>query len=184
MKKILNDKRGISLVMIFWFIVVALLGIIILGVVIYGYNTITTSLTSVDLQAGAVNFSNATSSTMGQINNALLNNSNLIGILFLFGLVFGLVFGAYITRDENPMIFLLVDIIILIFAYVLATYISNAYETILNNIPFASVFTTNLNQASSFLLNLPLVTVITGVLVMIVSYSSIPKSKQEEIAGF
>ena len=81
-------------------------------------------------------------------------------------------------------IFFIFEILILIFVYILATYISNAYETTLSAIPFSSIYTTNLNYATTFILKLPLIVTITGVIMMIIGYAGIPKTREEEVAGF
>lgn len=165
-------------------IVAAFIGIILLGIYIYTFNTVTTSLLEQNVEVGAVNLSTATSNTLGQINNALINNGNIIGAAFLFGMVIGLIVAAYLTRKRNPAIFFVVDFILIVFFYIFSTYIANAYETTLAAIPFASTYTGIMPLASSFVLNLPLITVITGALVMLVSYAAIPSTKEEEVAGF
>jgi len=121
-----------------------------LVVFLYSYNLITSSLASVSTSAGAVDFSNATALTMGKINTGLLNHGGLIALFLLFGQLISMVMIAYFTRDSNPSIFFIFEILILIFVYILATYISNAYETTLSAIPFSSIYTTNLNYATTF----------------------------------
>ena len=158
--------------------------ILFIGVALYVHNTVTSELLSVTTPVGSENLSNITANTIGKINTAFLNQANLMGVLLLLGMVGGMIFGAYLSRGRSPMIFLVVDIILMIFAYVIATYLANAYETILISLPFKSIFVENLNQASTFVLKLPLIVVITGVLIMIVSYSGIPKAREEEVAGF
>ena len=179
------NKKSIATGNLFLFIIVAFISVIILGCFLYAYNIVTFSLLESNVGgAGAVNLTDATEKTMGKINTAMLSHANLISIMFLFGMAFALIFAAYITRDRSPAIFLVVDILIILFAYILAVYISNAYETVLNSMPFKSIFITNLSLATSFLLNLPRITVIIGALIMIVSYAAIPKTKEEEVAGY
>ena len=181
----MKNKRGTAVSNIFLFIIVAFIAIILIGTFLYTYNIITDSLLNSDVKmVGAVNLSNATASTMGQINTAMLSKANVVSIFFLFGMVFALIFVAYLTRDENPAIFFSIDILVIIFAYILAVYITNSYEIVLASLPFSSIFTTNLNYATSFLLQLPKITLIVGAIVMFISYAAIPKTKEEEVAGY
>ncbi len=180
----MNNKRGQATANLFLFIILALVVVILLGTFLYTYNTITTSLLTSSSDVGEVNLTEATEDTMGRINTSMLNHANLISIFFLFAMVLAMFLVAYLTRGENPTIFFVVDILIIIFAYVLAVYISNSYETVLASLPFSSIFTANLNYATSFLLRLPLITVVTGVITMIISYSAIPKTKEEEVGGY
>lgn len=179
------NKRGVATANLFLFIILAFVVVILLGTFLYIYNTITTSLTDPSIaSAGAVNLTAAAEDTIGQINTSMLNYANVIAIFFLFGMVIAMFLLAYVTRDSNPAIFFVIDILVIIFAYILAVYISNSYETVLASIPFNIFFTNNLNYATSFLLLLPRITAITGVITMIISYSAIPKTKEEEVAGF
>lgn len=180
----IKNKKGLANSWLFFFIIVSFLVVILLGIFLYTYDTITTSLIDQGGMVGQVNLTVATQSTMGKINSGMLNQANIFSILLLFGMAFGLIFGAYLTRHEHPLIFFVVDIIILIFAYIIATYISNSYETVITALPFSTIYTSNMNYASTFVLKLPLITTILGVVIMIVSYSGIGANKQEEVAGF
>jgi len=184
MKMTKFKKAEIQTGQLFMFLVMAFLFVLIIGVFLYSYNLITSSLASVSTSAGAVDFSNATALTMGKINTGLLNHGGLIALFLLFGQLISMVMIAYFTRDSNPSIFFIFEILILIFVYILATYISNAYETTLSAIPFSSIYTTNLNYATTFILKLPLIVTITGVIMMIIGYAGIPKTREEEVAGF
>ena len=169
---------------LFLFIILAFVVVILLGTFLYSYNIITESLIDANVDVGQVNLTEATENTMGKINTSMLNQANIVAIFFLFAMVIAMFLVAYLTRDENPAIFFVLDILIIIFAYVLAVYITNSYETVLESLPFSSIFTTNLNYATSFLLLLPKITLITGVITMIISYSAIPKTKEEEVGGY
>ncbi len=187
-KDIINlkfNKKGVSTANLFWFVILAFIVVILLGTFLYVYNTITVSLltTGIDM-VGLVNLTEATENTIGRINTSMLNHANVVAIFFLFAMVIAMFLIAYVTRESNPAIFFVLDILIIIFAYILAVYISNSYETVLGSLPFSSTFTTNLNYATSFLLLLPQITLIAGVIIMILSYSAIPKTKEEEVAGF
>lgn len=173
-----KNKKGLATIGIFEFIIVAFLILIVIGLFVYSFNYISSTL-NINQMIGKVNMSEASSNTIGQINNAILNKINLIGIFLLFGMVIGLFVNAYFTRDEYPKIFIFIDIILLIMAYILAVYVSNSYETIINISPFDTIFKTNMAQPSYFLLHLPLISVIIGIIIMIITYSGIPFNREE-----
>ncbi len=178
-------KKGIATQHLFLFIILAFTIIVLLGTILYTYGIITTSLLDPSIaDVGQVNMTSATEDTIGRINTSMLSYANIISIFFLFAMVIAMFFLAYLTRDQNPAVFFIIDIIVIIFAYILAVYVSNSYETILGVLPFSSIFSANMSYATSFLLLLPRITVITGVITMIISYSAIPKTKEEEVAGF
>lgn len=181
----MENKRGNATFGMILLIVGSFVVLLVLGVYLFAFNTITSSLNSQDVSVGGdLNLSGVTGQTIGQINNSLILYGDYIAIAVLFGIVFGLILAAFLTRKKRMAIFFVVDFIIMIFFYILSTYISNAYETSLASITFSSTFTEILPIGSSFVLNLPLITTITGAIIMLISYAAIPRSKEEEIAGF
>lgn len=182
-KDIINfcfDKKGIATEGLFDFIVTGFLMIIVMGILMYVFNIFTTNL-SIDIMIGSVNLSNATGQTLGQLNSAALSRLDTIGMFILMGMVLGMFINAYFTRHNYPKLFIIVDILLIWFAYILASYVSNSYETIIGLDPFSSTFTTVLSKASTFLLRLPIITTIVGVIIMIITYSGIPRSFKEEV---
>lgn len=180
----LKNKKGFALEGVFETLVVSLVFVLILGVLLYAFGVIDTSITGENLVVGGTNISNDSANTIGKINTAFLDNADLIGLLFLFGLILALMINGFLTREENPPLFFIIDFLLIIFAYILAVYISNSYETILNVLPFNDVLIANMGNTNRFMLLLPKITVIAGVITMIVTYTGIPKTKEEEIAGF
>ena len=178
-----EDKRGQFILKdLFIFLVIALVIVIIVASFLYIYVQVDTALSG-NIIAGQVNLSNASSQTIGKINTALLNNADIIGILFLFGLVIAIMLNGFLTREMNPSVFFVIDFIILIFAYILSVYISNSYETLLLLLPFKDLVVANMPQSSRFLLLLPKITLITGAITLIITYAGIPRTKEEEVVG-
>lgn len=184
--KFFYDKKAqVPTQSLFDFMILGFLIIIILGIFLYTYDVMVTNLLNPALEgAGQVNFTQAVLDTMGQINTAALAQANAIGIMILFGMSISLIFVAYLTRDENPSIFFVIDLIVIIFAYILAVYLTNSYELVIGSVPFTTIFTSNLSFSTAFLLLLPRMVVILGAIIMIVSYSAIPRRREEEVAGF
>ncbi len=179
-----KNKRGQILGEIFTFLAVAFVFVIIIGSMLFIYQEVNTALTGTDIVAGQVNFTNESINTIGKINTGLLNSADLIGLLFLFGMVIAMVVNGFVNRGSNPKVFFAIDFLIMLFAYILAVYISNSFETVLNLLPFKSLLVENLGGSLTFMLLLPRITLITGVITLIVTYAGIPKTKEEEVGGF
>lgn len=179
----MEDKKGQVLLELFTFITVGFAFILIVGIFLYFFGIVNTSL-SEDINAGAVNLSNATANTFGQINTAFLTNADLIGIFFLLGTVMAIFLLSYFQRNSTIKVMIIFDIILMLFAYIIAIYISNSYEQILLVLPFADIFIENLNTSSRFMLLLPQITIVVAVIAMILAYSGIPRTSEEEVGGF
>lgn len=175
----MKNKRGTATRELIIFVVIAMIMIVVVGLYAYLFNAVTGYL-GADLNAGQVNMANVTASTMGQINTAILDKLDLLGMMILFGMTLGMFINAYFTRNDYPKLFIVLDIIILIVAFIVSVYISNMYETIITTEPFTSFFVTYLNKPSTFLLNLPIISVVVGIILIVLSYSNIPRSFTEE----
>lgn len=147
------------------------------------WNELDTALSGGDIIAGNLNISNFSAQTVGAVNVALLSTGDLFGIFYIFGTLIGIVVGGFLTRDKSSTVFVVVEFIILIFAYIIAVYISNSVETILILLPFADFVITNLNLTSKIMLLLPRIIIITGVLTIIVTYAGIPRKSREDVGG-
>ncbi len=162
----------------------AFMFVLITGTMLYLYGIVDVSLGSGNIAGNGVNISNISDNTIGKVNDAFINSADLIAVLFIFGFILGLFIAAYMLRGQTPLMFFMVDFILIIFAYILAIYVSNTYETVLAALPYSATIITNMNLSSSLLLNLPRLIIITGAITMIISYAGIPRTKEEEIGGF
>lgn len=178
------NKKGSSIGIVFFIIVASLIIIILAGVGIYSYDQIVGGLLDKNVMVGQVNLTNATQQTMGQLNNSLLQNANIYSVILIFGMFLGMMTAGFLMRARYPKILFVVDILIMVFVYILAVYIANAYETVLGSIPFSSYYSTYLGTGSSLVLRLPLISIIAGAITIILSYSTLPKTKEEDVAGY
>jgi hypothetical protein len=176
----MRNKRGTATGELIYFVIIVFIVLVMIGIFAYAFNLVDTHLDQPGVMAGQVNLSNATASTFGQINTAILDKLNLIGLFILIGMIAAMLLNAYFTRNNYPKLFIVVDILILIVTYVIAVYIRNIYETIITTAPFNTFFTANMNEVSSFLLNLHIVSVVVGVIIIIISYSDIPRTLRDE----
>lgn len=180
----MNNKGMSSIVAIFVLIVGALAILILLGVILYGFNEIVDGLKVNDVMVGQVNLTEATDSTIGALNSSMFQYADVFSIVIIMGMFLGMMIAGFIFRSRHPKILFAIDIILMVFAYILAVYLANSYETVLTSIPFSNIYIDNMPTGSALVLNLPLITVISGAITIILSYSSIPKSEEEQVANF
>jgi len=176
----IKNKRGQALADLGIFIVGSFVMILLLGTGLFAYGLLSDEIIDQNIITGTdgtVNISNFSAQTVGKVNTAFLNGADLIGVIFLFALALGLMIAGYVNRDQTIPFFLMIDFIILIFGYIIAVYLANSYETILPLLPFLDIIATNLSNTSRLMLLLPKLTVAVGIIVMIISYAGIPKSR-------
>lgn len=169
---------------IFIAIVALTIFILGLGVIMFSSNEINKGLMSVEGYVGQVNFSEAVEDSWGKFNSGLFQSANFIGISVIFGLFIGLLVNAYFNRDKRPILFFIVDIIIIFVAFIVAGYVSDSYALILGVEELQEVFVENMNLVAKTMINLPIVVLIFGVLTMIISYAGLPAQKEDNMAGF
>lgn len=180
-----RDKQGQALTGLVTFSAVAIAFVLIVGVFLYVFGVVSSSLTNPEVvTTNGINISNYSDQTVGKVNTAFLNSADIIGILFIFGMIIALFFSGYMMRESTMVLFFVVDFILLLFAYILAVYISNGYESILLSLPFQSLIVSNLGNTSKIMLLLPKIVLVAGAITMILTYSGIPKSQEEQVAGF
>ncbi len=172
------NKKGLSTIYIFIFLFVVFLFAIFLGLTVFFYKTISDNL-SLDIDIGQVNLKEVHDSTLGTISQGLINNADLIGYTVIFALILAMFLNAYLTRDQFPKLFIIIDIVILIFAYILSYYLRLSYSLLINSTSLLDVYITTIPRTSAFILNLPKIVGIVGVLIMILSYSGIPRKERE-----
>lgn len=178
------NHKGQSTIQLFTLIVISLVLVLVIGTYLFFFGFLNAAFQG-DLNGGQVNLTEASDDTFGKINSGLINSADLIGIFFLFGVVFSIIITGFLTRNQTPKLMFMVDFLVLIFAYILAVYISNAYETILQTLPFTDLIAANLGNTSRFVLFLPTITVVTGFITIILTYAGIPRRRDElEVAGF
>ncbi len=174
------DKKGLTTISIFSFIFLVFIWILFIGILVTIFNLTTTNL-DLDIDIGQVNLGETVQATLGKLNVGLLGGIDTIGYIIIFGMVITMFANAYIFRGEYPRLFIIVDIVLLVFAYIMAVYVSNAYEILINSTSVLNVYIVNLPKSSTFILKLPLFVSIIGVIMMVLSYAGFPRETEEEI---
>lgn len=182
------NRKGIQgpvTIMLFIFIFAAFFLILFLGIGLFGFNLVNEQLDQ-NITIGQVNLQTVNLQTFGALSVAFATNADILGIAVLLGMsLFMISIGFFLGRD-NSKIWIVADIFILIFAFILAVYISQIYDLFINATDVLDVYIEDLPRSSKFILNLPGLVATIGALIMIVSYSEIAKRKGTEtnVLGF
>ena len=172
------NKKGLSTFSLFLYVFVIFFGVIFLGLALFIFNQINDVL-DVDIDVGQFNLRNVTAQTFGKINAGFADNADTIGVMLVLMMSFIMILNGFIVGSKFPKIFLVVDILILIFVFIVAVYLSQVYEIFINSTTLLDVYINDIPNTSTFMLNLPLVIGTLGALIMIFSYAGIRKKEYE-----
>lgn len=173
------NKKGLSTIGIFPFIFYFFFIAIFLGITILIFNSVSEGLDH-DVYIGQVNLAEINNQTFRQFEIALTDKADMLGIVLLLGMCLMLFMNAFLTGRNYPKLFMIIDIFIIIFAFILAVYISQIYETFINSTDILTdIYINNIPNASKFILNLPLIVSTLGVIIMILTYSQMNRKERE-----
>ena len=176
------NKKGVSTINLMLVVCFCFFVIVLLGIAGFFFNTLTVNIAQ-NVEVGSVNLGVVTNQTIGQINRGLQENLDVYGIILLFSMVMGMFMIAFLTRGQYPRLMIIIDFLLLIFAYVLAVYIANTYEILINAASILDVWLVDMPKSSTFILNLPGIVAIVGVVTMILSYMALPKEDNESVVN-
>lgn len=171
------NKKAMSIIPMFLFVLGIFFLILFLGMALWGFNLINDVLDQ-DIAVGQVNLQDVNNQSFGQINQGFVNNVDLIGVILIFGLILMMILNAFFVGANYPKLFLIVDIFLLVFVFIIAVYMAQTYETFINSSPLFDFFKDDMTKTSKFMLNLPGIVAIIGVIIMIVSYAGLNRLNQ------
>jgi len=175
------SKKGQMTIMLFVLFVILLIGVlfILIGGLISTkiYNSL-----NVDIEIGQVNLKNVTDDSFGQFNTMFINNADWWGLSIIFGMILGLFLSSYIMRNTMPKWGIILDIFIIIGAFIFCLYLSSIYGDFLSALAEANetFLEDYAPKTSMFILNLHIFSVIIGVIAMFLFHSTIPRKAEEE----
>ena len=186
--EIIANKKGVQgpvTIQMFLFVIVAFLAIVFLGLYVFVFDLITSNI-GVDIDVGNVNLQNITNQTLGQLNIALGLNADILGVILLLMMAVMMILNGFFLGRGNSRLWLIGDIFILVFVFILAVYIAQIYDVFINSTTLLDVYINDLPRSSKFILNLPIYVATIGALIMIVSYSAINEVSrgQANVLGF
>ena len=171
-----RGKAGkLNAVMLFVLIFLGFMGIIIMGIFVYGANLVNTSFRSIDVNIGNVNFTESYEDTLGIGINVFLNSADNYGIGLLFGMVLLMVISSFMFK-ERQKVWIVIEFVILIVSYIFAVTVQRAYNTVINSsTELLDIYSINLINSSKFILNLPIIIPIVWAFIIILSYGLFKK---------
>ena len=175
------NKKGMSTIFMLYGFLILIIFVIFL-IVLGAFSVNVNDALNQNIMVGQVNLSSASADTFGKFNTMVLNSADWWGTAIIFGMVLGLFLTAYFTRNTFPKISIILDIFIIFVAFIFSLYLSAIYSSIVTALTSAgeTFAESYLPKTSFFILNLPLFTVIIGVVMMILFHSSIPRKSEEQ----
>ncbi len=174
-----NKKGQISILGflgIFLVIAYAIVMLVVLSIVFFMNQSL-----DQDIDIGQVNLKTINSQTFGVFADSILDNADWWGIALIFGMIMGLFLSSYLLRDRFPRFGIILDIFIIFGMFFFSLYLSDFYNTLIQALSTTSLtfLEDNIPRTSSFLLNLPIWTVVIGVIMMVLFHSGIPRKREE-----
>ena len=136
-----------------------------------------------NISIGQVNLATENAKSFGKFNEMFIISADWWGMSLIFGMIIGLFLSAYFVRDRFPKWWLILDIFMILFIFLISLYISSSYSLVLDALAEAgeTFLEDHVTKTSMFMLNLPVFVVIIGVVMMVLLHSSIPRSTEERI---
>ncbi len=175
-----KGKKGkLGSFMLIVLIFLGFMGIIIMGIFVYGANLIEQTFTSFDVDIGNVNSTEAYENTLGQGVNAFLNSADDYGTGLLLGMVVLMVVSAFKFKEKQK-VWIVAEFVILIVSFILAVTIQGAYETVINSSTvLLDIYSVDLINSSRFILNLHIIVPVVWAFIVILMYGSSKKESQD-----
>lgn len=165
-----KNKRGVVTVMLFFFVFFALFVVVIAGTAFYGLETFNDVANLTDFTVGNISFSETYQDGLGQGLSTIISTLSTISFALLIGMIIVMMIVGFRQQNQNRT-WIVVDIGIIIVAFIAAVYISIMFNSFINsNDVFLDVYSISLQRSSAFLLNLPFIVAITGGLVILITY--------------
>ena len=178
----MENKRGFTTLTLIGVIFISLVMMIILGVVIQGFSVADSVFSQIDFNITEnISFNETYQETLGPGLTAVTTTvPQLISTGILLGMILCMMIVAYSTERKNSL-WLMLDIAIIIVAEMGAVLVKDSFTSFINSSPeMLEIFSTTLSVGSKYILNLPIIVPVLGVLVMIVT-QIIGKKKEEAI---
>ncbi len=154
------------------------IGIVMMGIFVFGANLIDQTFGSIDVMIGVVNFTEAYDDTLGQGINSFLDRADSYGLGLLFGMIILIIISSFIFKEKHKS-WITLEFVILIVAFIFAVTIQRIFNTYINLSPeFLDIYSIQLINSSKFILNLPIIIPIVWAFIVILSYGLFRKEKE------
>ncbi len=172
------NKRGVTTItlVVLIFTCLALMGI--LGTGIWMATLVDESISSLDIQVGNQSFQGIYNETLKLgIDPLITTMPQIISMGVMLGLVILMMLIGYFSKGIGRM-WILLDIVFLIVAEAIAASVSSGFVSFMNSDPaLLTIYSTTLSTPATFLINLPTIIPIIGILIMLATYIKVKKEK-------
>ncbi len=166
----MNKAGKLNSVMIFVLLFLGFIGIIIMGIFVYGGNLVEKTFKSIDIIIGDQNFTEVYDETLGKGINSFLNSADNYGLGLLLGMVLLMAIISY-AFSEKQKAWIVLELLILIVAFIFAVMLQGAYNTVINSsTTLLDIYSIDLIKSSKFILNLPIIIPVVWAFIVILTY--------------
>ncbi len=158
---------------------------IVLFASLYVANTVDDLMNDIDFSVAEGTLQNRTfiqvyNDTLGEGVHTIQENSDNWGMFLLLGMVL-LMFICGFTFNENQKLWLILEFVILIVAFIFAITFSFMHnELIHTDTEFLDIYSNDLQKSSTFMLTLPVIIPVVWMIMMILTYGRFKKQSFKE----
>ena len=155
------------------------MGVVIMGIFVYGANLVDQTFSSIDVDIGGTNFTETYDDTLGLGVNAFLNSADNYGLGLLLGMVLLMAISSFIFQEKRK-VWIVAEFGILLIAFIFAVTIQGAYDSVINSsTTLLDIYSVDLVNSSKFILNLPIIIPVVWSFIVILSYGLFRKERQD-----
>ncbi len=174
---VMGKAGKLNALMLLVLIFLGFMGIIIMGIFVYGANIIDTTFSSFDVMLGNVNSTEAYDDTLGIGINVFLDSADNYGLGLLLGMIVLIVIASFMFKEKQKA-WIVAEFVILIIAFIFAVTVQGAYNTIINSsTTLLDIYSVDLIKSSKFILNLHIIIPIVWAFIVILSYGLFKKER-------
>lgn len=179
-----NKKGQITLLLIF-FIIAALVTMVSLGVGSWGLGIVDEQLRSIDFEVGNVSWNETYNQSLGRgLQTATNDSAKIMSLGILIGMIIVMMLIGYYSPERGHL-WIILDIGVIIVAEIIAGVVVSSFQSLMNIHPsLFDIFSNNLSEGSKFILSLPIIVPVVGVLMMIMTNIVNKIKKKEELVRF
>lgn len=182
----MENKRGYSTLMLLAFIFMGTMVLFILGLASWAFGLFDDQISSINLNVGNQSFQEVYNQTLRQgITEMKTNVPSTMAIGLILGMILTMLMVGFKIRKMGRL-WILADLGILIICEIAADKITDGFREYMNGIPgLLTTYSTTLSASATFILRLPIYIPVIGILIMLATYITYNKPKEEqEATGF
>ena len=168
-----KNKKGSAVDIIVW-MVICFITVMFLGMWTYGFDRITTALTSIDSTGSSINISQHAEATFGVVNRSM-SGLQTIAFLIMFSLALAILISNFMIK-AHP-VFFIVYLLMTVVGIIFSVYISNAYMDLLGHDTIGS--TLQEFSGANFIMDyLPLWATVLGLIGAVLLFAGISRDRE------